>query len=94
MDIVSIIFFSFFLSNHYKVTKIFGNKNNIVTTTIQTIVTEKEEICEISGDLLKHHAEKLNSLLHTQSIRRRLDSYNFGATDFDYTTGLKHQKSA
>jgi hypothetical protein len=24
--------------------------------------------------------------------RRRLDSYNFGATDFDYTTGSKHQK--
>jgi hypothetical protein len=44
MDIVSIIFFSFFLSNHSKATKIFGSKNNIVTTTIQTTVTEKEEI--------------------------------------------------
>jgi hypothetical protein len=37
--------------------------------------------------LLKRPAEKPNNLLHTQSIRRRLDSYNFGATDFDYTTG-------
>jgi hypothetical protein len=72
MNIVSIIFFSFFLSNHYKDTKILGNKNNIMTT-IQTIVTEKEEICEISGDLLKHHAEKpnnsLNSLKRSEQAR-------------------------
>jgi hypothetical protein len=29
---------------------------------------------------------------HAQSIRRLLDSYNFGATDFDYTTGLTMEK--
>jgi hypothetical protein len=40
-------------------------------------------------------AKKLNNLLHVQSIRRRLNSYNFGAGfDFDYTTGSKHQKRA
>jgi hypothetical protein len=27
----------------------------------------------------KRHAKKLNSLLHAQRIRRRLNSYNFGA---------------
>jgi hypothetical protein len=32
---------------------------------------------------------------HAQSIRRRLNSYNFDAgLDFDYTTGSKHQKLA
>jgi len=40
-------------------------------------------------------AKKLNNLLHAQSIRRRFNSYNFGAgLDFDYTTGSKRQKRA
>jgi hypothetical protein len=31
------------------------------------------------ADLPKHHAKKLNNLPHAQSIRRRLNSYNFDA---------------
>jgi hypothetical protein len=33
------------------------------------------------------------TIVQPQSIHRRLNSYNFGATD-DYTTGSKHQKPA
>jgi hypothetical protein len=47
-----------------------------------------------SADLFKRRAEKSNNLLHAQSIRRRLNSYNFDAADFDYTTGSQHQKRA
>ena len=40
-------------------------------------------------------AEKLNNLLHAQTIRRRLNSYNFDAgLDYGKTTGSKHQKRA
>jgi hypothetical protein len=40
-------------------------------------------------------AKKLNNLLHAQSIRRRLNSYNFDAgLNYDYTTGSKPQKRA
>jgi hypothetical protein len=46
-------------------------------------------------NLLKRRAEKLNNLLHAQSIRRRLNSYNFDAgLDYGKTTGSKHQKQA
>ena len=47
------------------------------------------------ADLLKRRAEKLNNLLHAQSIRRRLNSYNFDdVLDYGKTTGSKHQKPA
>jgi hypothetical protein len=40
-------------------------------------------------------AKKLNNLLHAQSIRRRLNSYNFDAgLDYGKTTGSKSQKIA
>jgi hypothetical protein len=38
--------------------------------------------------LLKRRAEKPNDLFHAQSVRRRLNSYNFGAgLDYGKTTG-------
>jgi hypothetical protein len=40
-------------------------------------------------------AKKLNNLLHAQSTRRRLNSYNFDAgLDYNFTTATKHQKHA
>jgi hypothetical protein len=33
-------------------------------------------------------------LPNAQSTRKWLNSYNFAANDFDYTTGSKHQKPA
>jgi hypothetical protein len=46
-------------------------------------------------DLLKRHAEKPHNLFHTQSIRRRLNSYNFDAgLDYEKTTGSKHLEAS
>jgi hypothetical protein len=43
-----------------------------------------------NADLLERRAEKLNNLLHAQSVLRRLDSYNFAAgLDYGKTTGSK-----
>jgi hypothetical protein len=40
------------------------------------------------ADLRKRHAEKPNNILHAQSIRSRLNSYNFAAgLDYGKTTG-------
>ena len=63
-------------------------------TSLTSFILEVSQLLQVfhlqPTDLLKRRAEKLNNLLHAQSIRRRSNSYNFGGElDFDYNKSSK-----